>query len=471
MRRRVTDGATAQPAHPHLPALRFRRRRHQRAAGRQRQPDRGLRLQGQPAAQHAPPASATTPPSPTGCSHGAATARRRNLRGQHPLRRAQPPHPVRRAAQQPGRAPNVNVIQPVFNEANLLERVDVWLERAAEPAALLDPTRGAVAGRRRQHRLRRQGPAPAHRLQERRQHVLRLRPADLPADPAAHEARAAAFTGDNPQPPHVAGWPGQCRCRTCTTPTTRPATSPTSRTTRSRPSIFRNQRVEPSNDYTYDALYRLIQADRPRAPGPGQRRADPPTRTTMRSTRSTRLDHPNDGNAMGTYIERYVYDAVGNFLQMQHRGSDPAHPGWTRAYDYVEPSLIEDGSGGHRARPATASPAPVGPERRQPPQSSPTSTTPTATWLRMPHLGGGAAGPNMHWDYKRPAARRPTSAAAASAVLRLRRRRPARAQGDRGEGARPRSRSASTSAASRSSASTAAPSARTQPRWSARRCT
>ena len=50
---------------------------------------------------------------------------------------------------------------------------------------------------------------------------------------------------------------------------------------------------------------------------------------------------PNDGNAMGTYIERYVYDAVGNFLQMQHRGSDPAHPGWTRRYDYSEASLIE----------------------------------------------------------------------------------------------------------------------------------
>src|SRR5262249_51584957 len=31
------------------------------------------------------------------------------------------------------------VIQPVFNEANLLEKVDVWLERATEPAALLDP--------------------------------------------------------------------------------------------------------------------------------------------------------------------------------------------------------------------------------------------------------------------------------------------------------------------------------------------
>src|SRR6185312_6490047 len=32
-----------------------------------------------------------------------------------------------------------NIIQPVFNEANLLERVDVWLERDTEPAALLDP--------------------------------------------------------------------------------------------------------------------------------------------------------------------------------------------------------------------------------------------------------------------------------------------------------------------------------------------
>ena len=63
---------------------------------------------------------------------------------------------------------------------------------------------------------------------------------------------------------------------------------------------------------------------------------------------------PNDGNAMGTYIERYVYDAVGNFLQMQHRGSDPAHPGWTRAYDYNETSLIEEAAAERRSRPATA---------------------------------------------------------------------------------------------------------------------
>ena len=46
---------------------------------------------------------------------------------------------------------------------------------------------------------------------------------------------------------------------------------------------------------------------------------------------------------MGTYIERYVYDAVGNFLQMQHRGSDPAHGLDARATSYAEPSLIESG--------------------------------------------------------------------------------------------------------------------------------
>ena len=61
-------------------------------------------------------------------------------------------------------------------------------------------------------------------------------------------------------------------------------------------------------------------------------------------------DHPGrrrfaagaaDGNAMGGYVERYVYDAVGNFLEMKHRGSDPAHPGWTRTYAYKEPGQLD----------------------------------------------------------------------------------------------------------------------------------
>lgn len=56
----------------------------------------------------------------------------------------------------------------------------------------------------------------------------------------------------------------------------------------------------------------------------------------------------SDGNAMGRYLERYIYDAVGNFLEMQHRGSDPANPGWTRAYAYNEASLLEPGKQSNR---------------------------------------------------------------------------------------------------------------------------
>ena len=46
---------------------------------------------------------------------------------------------------------------------------------------------------------------------------------------------------------------------------------------------------------------------------------------------------------MARYLERYVYDAVGNFQEMIHRGSDPAHPGWTRDYTCDEASLLEPG--------------------------------------------------------------------------------------------------------------------------------
>ena len=44
---------------------------------------------------------------------------------------------------------------------------------------------------------------------------------------------------------------------------------------------------------------------------------------------------------MGTYIESFAYDAVGNMQKIQHIGSDPASPGWTRSYAYNEISQLE----------------------------------------------------------------------------------------------------------------------------------
>ena len=144
-------------------------------------------------------------------------ARRRDLRGQHPLRRAQPPDPVDRAAQQPARGAK-------------RQRHPAGVQRG-QPAG----AGGRMAGARRRTRRaarpgtprrRRRSASPtstttprasaAHRLQERRQHLLRLRPADLPPDAPAHPARRAASspTTAKPAPPRHhrrAGPPGKLR--------------------------------------------------------------------------------------------------------------------------------------------------------------------------------------------------------------------------------------------------------------------
>jgi RHS repeat-associated protein len=105
---------------------------------------------------------------------------------------------------------------------------------------------------------------------------------------------------------------------------------------------FRNQRVEPSNDYLYDATYQLIEASgREHLGQNSDGTRNPPTAPDALNGFHMGLLQPGDSNAMGLYLERYLYDAVGNFLEMRHVGNDPAHPGWTRTYVYQNDSLIE----------------------------------------------------------------------------------------------------------------------------------
>ncbi|KML60455.1 toxin [Burkholderia cepacia] len=296
-----------------------------------------------------------------------------------------------------------NVIQPVFNEANLLERVDVWLERAAEPVELLDtaneaPSPVGVADidyDAKGQRLRidyKNGTSTFYRYD----------PLTFRLDRLLTRRKAADFPADDPRPP-VAGWPGKQLQKLHYTYD--PVGNITHIQDDAQQTIyFRNKRVEPSNDYVYDALYRLIQATGREHLGRGgtpiAHSHNDAGRVGLVSADATGRFAPNDGNAMGTYIERYVYDAVGNFLQMQHRGSGPAHAGWTRAYDYLDPSLIEDGNGGallkagNRLTRTTLNPA------GNTPQPESYMHDAHGNMLRMPHLGGGLPGPNMHWDYK-----------------------------------------------------------------------
>ena len=107
--------------------------------------------------------------------------------------------------------------------------------------------------------------------------------------------------------------------------------------------FFRNKRVEPSHGYTYDAIYRLIETTGREHLG---QIGGAPIPHSHDDAPRVGLLHPGDGNAMGTYIERYIYDAVGNFSEMRHIGSDQANSGWTRIFAFNEASLIEDGAAG-----------------------------------------------------------------------------------------------------------------------------
>ncbi|MBK8941044.1 MAG: RHS repeat-associated core domain-containing protein [Polyangiaceae bacterium] len=86
--------------------------------------------------------------------------------------------------------------------------------------------------------------------------------------------------------------------------------------------------VAPENLYTYDAVYRLIEAT-------GREHA---------SIGTTQLDHqdqpirnlplPTDPSAVRSYLETYIYDPIGNLLELFHSAGGGANT-WTRTYAYV----------------------------------------------------------------------------------------------------------------------------------------
>lgn len=320
----------------------------------------------------------------------------------------------------PGHPNNINVIQPVFNEANLLERLDVWLERASEPLTLLDPAdvnalpspvgvanidydakgqRTLIDYKTRDATVIRNTYA-YDRETFRLTHLYTRRG----VNPAT--AQGVAFTDDcenpNPPPATIAAPERPPAGKGCGLQNLHYTYDPAGNITHIRDDAqqtiyFCGVVVEPHNDYEYDALYRLIQAKGRQHLGQG---GSPIPHSHDDAGRSgafppiARACGPNDGNAMGTYTERYVYDAVGNFLKMQHRGSNPAHAGWTRAYSYAADSLIEDGHDGAPVKPSNRLTRtmlnPAG--NTQQPENY--AHDAHGNMQRMPHLT------RMAWDYR-----------------------------------------------------------------------
>lgn len=299
-----------------------------------------------------------------------------------------------------------NVIQPTFNDLSLLERVDVWLELGSDPTGLIDPASQSPSpvgvtnidynAKGQRHRVDyRNGASTQYGYDPDTFRLARL-----------YTRRGAGFTldCDNPHPPPTttAAPPKPPAGKRCGLQHLRYTYDPVGNITHIQDDaqqtiFFRNKRVEPSSDYTYDALYQLIQATGREHLGQTGGQRNPPTPPDALNKFHTGLELPGDFAAMGTYTEQYVYDAAANFQRVKHRGTDPIHAGWTRDYDYLSPSVIENGQPGtllkHSNRLSQSRLSTHAAVERY-------DYDPHGNTASMPHLGAGAAGPNMHWDYR-----------------------------------------------------------------------
>jgi len=96
-----------------------------------------------------------------------------------------------------------------------------------------------------------------------------------------------------------------------------------------QPVFFANDVVSATQRFAYDAHYRLREASGREHIG----QAAPPTPSELTPGPQP---HASDPAAMRRYVQRYVFDAVGNLTRMQHEAADGS---WTRDY-----TLADDGN-------------------------------------------------------------------------------------------------------------------------------
>lgn len=228
-----------------------------------------------------------------------------------------------------------NVIQPSYNEANLLEKIDVWLRKRNDTV----PESGIL------------DPATADR------HIV----TDI--DYNAKGQREAAFYGNGTQT--VYGYDRETYRLTRLTTTKAaeifqdisyvydPVGNITSIADDAQQEIYFHGGVTyPESEYWYDPLYRLTKSTGREFTGinqnGGQQPPSPPDHAGIPHCGFPVPDgniHPHDGQAVVGYEEEYVYDAVGNFERMIHRARSG---NWTRHYVYNETSLLDASQKGNR---------------------------------------------------------------------------------------------------------------------------
>jgi RHS repeat-associated protein len=272
-----------------------------------------------------------------------------------------------------------DVIQPGYNEANLLERLDVWLKHAGEPAELLASdtadehfVTNIDYNARGQRTLIQYGNDA-----ETRYHY----------DPATfrlvqlYTRRDVSYSddcGDETSRYPAPDMPPQdtpCGLQNLHYTYDPVGNIIAIRDDAQQTIYFDGEVVRPEAKYKYDAIYRLIEACGREHIG---QVAQP--HTTWNDEFRVNQQHPNNSNAMRNYTEKYEYDGVGNILHFNHYANGGS---WIRNYTYEEPSLIETGQYNNRLSYTLVGYV-----------TEPYTYDPHGNMTSMPHL------PQMVWDFR-----------------------------------------------------------------------
>ena len=286
-----------------------------------------------------------------------------------------------------------NVIQPLYNEANLLDKLDVWLRRVAAPGDLFDP---ATA----EHH------AVTNIDYDAKGQRIRIQYGNQTRTEYGYDEETFRLIRLNTTRTGTNFWTNETAAELDAKRIVQNLSytyDPSGNITHIQDDadihnvvFFRNQRVDPSNDYKYDAVYRLIQATGREHLGLTNGALNPPRQVGHDDSFRTGLPHPGEGNAVGRYTEEYVYDEVGNILSVHHTAHTATNGDWWRHYAYDEPSLLEPGKKSNRLSSTSL------------PGDDPLNLPYSATYgylddngddvhgcmTSMPHL------PLMRWDYR-----------------------------------------------------------------------
>jgi RHS repeat-associated protein len=204
---------------------------------------------------------------------------------------------------------NFNIIRPGYNEAALLERMDVWLEQSAEPTTLLNPVTATInsvtnidynAKGQRETIEYGNGVRTEYNYDTDTFRLLQL----LTTRSSNTQLQSLNYTYD-------------------------PVGNITTIRDEAQQTVFFNNTViEASNAYVYDPLYRLVRAE-----GREHAAQNNEQRDQRDFERTIGIPFPNSPEALQRYVEEYEYDPVGNILGMRHTGG--AVERWIRRYQYA----------------------------------------------------------------------------------------------------------------------------------------